>query len=1196
MMRLGQGPGTQNGAVGVTAQPSGSATFGHSTSLAADLVEAIDGAQEKVWLIVPWWHRRERPWPAKLFSAVCAAANRGLDVRVMTRNDGANYTTIAALTQAGVAVRPLRYVHMKELHVDDRIISLSANFTTLELGRNLNTAHDIHGPDRDATAAAFVTLWGTRAAEAAIGEEAWTDPAVGLPPEMVPLIGVERLNPLQSKAIPLICATNAHTVVVAPTGAGKTHIGEAAALRAIRIDHRRAVWVAPARALTRELLDGFRRFTNAGIRVVEVTGGEDVDVATLRGADLWVTTIEKFESLCRRTSLSTALAEVGCVVVDEIHMVGAPQRGPTLEALLARLRTVADTTRIVGLSATVANANDISDWLGAELVESTWRPVQLAIQVVGYDPGETKWSDQEARTGKVRELIAEIRGKPPIGDDPSAGERDAGSPPAWDGPDIDAVDGGEVDSEADVPQHQPGQVIVFCGTVQGAKRTAADLAGVVFNVYANDDDGLARACRAGGVGLTFRGLADGPAGISGFRSGDLGVLVTTSGLAAGVNLPAQAVIVRDTVLGRTPLSTGDAVQMLGRAGRFGFTSEGYGFLLAPFEQVAQCSGELAEGHQVHSQILDTLADHLLADIHLGRVDTLDEVRSWFSGTYAAWEGQARDAPLDAAVDLLIAVGMVTADTDGVLAVTDLGRLTTQFLIPVPDAVAILSALRNTSVPSGEPAFAAQAAEATVLTAVACSVTTLATAPVPTFDAYVEKLDAALAKTGMTSTLQRSGVSAADLPPGARKTLLAAATALGLPARLAGRGEVGPFRATELVDLLDDGLARPLAWLAALGPTGAIDWQAPVAADMSARIAARSATPAPGSGRLLRFFTSMLPVTNHRAAGVLYHRALTRSWTSPEMVCQKPTTVAVTDADWARACQRRAILRITGVTVVGGADAPCLRVDIEIPAGTDQMVTATARAGRAPTVARAEHYSGRGLDVPVPPGATTGQVAVEVFGFSAGDWAYDETVADVDIPIGDTASLLTNLLDALPATTTLAPRTGPLRRLFTSTTTKRRRTQMAVLAGTHDRLTPLAEYLAGDATTPVRLWTLRLGLVELLGKTEQPADQVRTPEAVLRSRMASRAEAALTLACTAQALGVNVDLAEAPDETPVPIVVLTEGRRILAWPGTPDGPLVPLSGVDMTETLEHIGPPPPPPPIVRPTGRYGFLSAFRAVQS
>src|SRR6266508_4134798 len=84
--------------------------------------------------------------------------------------------------------------------------------------------------------------------------------------------------------------------------------------------------------------------------------------------------------------------------------------------------------------------------------------------------------------------------------------------------------------------------LVFCGSKYAVMRTAAMLADLEFR---DDWAGLAAACRQRGVGVLFRGAPDGAAAEQAFRAGHLRVLVATSAVAQGVNLPAKVVVIRD---------------------------------------------------------------------------------------------------------------------------------------------------------------------------------------------------------------------------------------------------------------------------------------------------------------------------------------------------------------------------------------------------------------------------------------------------------------------------------------------------------------------------------------------------------------------------------------------------------------------------------------------------------------------------
>ena len=161
-----------------------------------------------------------------------------------------------------------------------------------------------------------------------------------------------------------------------------------------------------------------------------------------------------------------------------------------------------------------------------------------------------------------------------------------------------------------------GQVLVFCGSKPKACHTAAALAGIADT---NDADQVGIEALKHRVGLHFRGLASLAEAEKRFRARDIPVLVATTTLAQGVNLPARTVVIRDTTLGKDPMTTGDALQMAGRAGRFGQETEGFAFVLVPEGQVADWRRRLADGHVVHSAMAGRLADHVLAEVLLGRI-------------------------------------------------------------------------------------------------------------------------------------------------------------------------------------------------------------------------------------------------------------------------------------------------------------------------------------------------------------------------------------------------------------------------------------------------------------------------------------------------------------------------------------------------------------------------------------------------
>ena len=103
-------------------------------------------------------------------------------------------------------------------------------------------------------------------------------------------------------------------------------------------------------------------------------GDYDSPGRSLNDADIVVVTTERADSLVRHKT--EWIENVGIVVADEVHLINDSKRGPTLEMVLAKLMQIVDNLQIVALSATISNADQIAEWLNAELVKSSWRPAR----------------------------------------------------------------------------------------------------------------------------------------------------------------------------------------------------------------------------------------------------------------------------------------------------------------------------------------------------------------------------------------------------------------------------------------------------------------------------------------------------------------------------------------------------------------------------------------------------------------------------------------------------------------------------------------------------------------------------------------------------------------------------------------------------------------------------------------------------
>ncbi len=200
----------------------------------------------------------------------------------------------------------------------------------------------------------------------------------GLVPERIRSLlarrGIKKLMPAQEKAVRAGLFEDRNLLVCTPTASGKTLVGELAALNAVLHHKGKAVYVAPLRALASEKYDRFRN-DYPGLRIVLTSGDVDSDDAHLSSYEVIITTSEKLDSLLRHRA--PWLPSVRTLVVDEIHLLNDPSRGPTLEVVLSLMRALIPSLQVIGLSATIGNPEELGAWLGAELVLDSWRPVRL---------------------------------------------------------------------------------------------------------------------------------------------------------------------------------------------------------------------------------------------------------------------------------------------------------------------------------------------------------------------------------------------------------------------------------------------------------------------------------------------------------------------------------------------------------------------------------------------------------------------------------------------------------------------------------------------------------------------------------------------------------------------------------------------------------------------------------------------------
>lgn len=401
--------------------------------------------------------------------------------------------------------------------------------------------------------------------------------------------GVKELNPVQSRMYEAAMNSNENVLLCAPTGAGKTNVAVLTILHeigkclredgSIDRDQFKVVYIAPMKALVQEMVMNFsKRFQSYGLKVHELSGDIQMTKQQMAETQIIVTTPEKWDIVTRKTGDRTILQSVKLVIIDEIHLLH-DDRGPVLESIIARtlrhIETTHEMIRIVGLSATLPNYLDVAAILRIDppekakqwFFDSTFRPVPLEQQYIGVT--ERKALKRLQLMNEITyEKVLQMKGKPTLVFVHSRKETAKTAKMIRD----TAL---ERDTLSQLVPEEAGHRSKLQKAVEHAKHR--DLKDLLPYGIAIHHAGLAREDRQLVEAL--------------FENHVVRILVSTSTLAWGVNLPAHAVIIKGTQFYNPErgswmeLSPMDVMQMVGRAGRPQYDRLGRGIMITSHNEL-----------------------------------------------------------------------------------------------------------------------------------------------------------------------------------------------------------------------------------------------------------------------------------------------------------------------------------------------------------------------------------------------------------------------------------------------------------------------------------------------------------------------------------------------------------------------------------------------------------------------------------
>jgi len=155
----------------------------------------------------------------------------------------------------------------------------------------------------------------------------------------------------------------------------------------------KVVYIAPMKALVQEMVGNFsKRLKPYDMEVGELTGDSQMTKQQITQASIIVTTPEKWDVITRKQTDTSYTNLVRLLIVDEIHLLH-DERGPVVEAIIARtirrMEQTSEYVRLVGLSATLPNYQDVAAFLrvdpakGLFYFDASYRPCGLQQQFIG---------------------------------------------------------------------------------------------------------------------------------------------------------------------------------------------------------------------------------------------------------------------------------------------------------------------------------------------------------------------------------------------------------------------------------------------------------------------------------------------------------------------------------------------------------------------------------------------------------------------------------------------------------------------------------------------------------------------------------------------------------------------------------------------------------------------------------------------
>src|SRR5574344_2528140 len=443
------------------------------------------------------------------------------------------------------------------------------------------------------------------------------------------------------------CINNGKSVVVcAPTGAGKTVIAEHAIFKAIE-EGTRIFYTTPLKALSNQKFSDFaNKFGNNNVGLL--TG----DTSINRNAQIVVMTTEVFRNMLYGTnfgSVTENMKNVKYVILDEVHYMNDEQRGTVWEESIIYCPT---NIQLVALSATVANAAQLTDWINTvhsstKLVNTDFRPVPLRFYYFDSSQPNTILP-LLTPSGQLNKKIRPEK-KPSYGRRGKTPQRNVVKDVVRNLHEKDMLPA----IYFTFSRKKCDEQMEKCSSLCLVNKIEQEKIKNIVDNYLQENPYLANNKH---LEYILNGVASHHAGLLPgwnvlveklFQEGLIKVVFATETLAAGINMPARSTVIssisKRTDTGHRMLTANEFLQMSGRAGRRGMDEIGYvtivGTAFQSPEEVADL--ELSDANPLESRF----SPRYSMVLNLLQRFSLDEAKELILKSFGYYSSTSRLTPL-----------------------------------------------------------------------------------------------------------------------------------------------------------------------------------------------------------------------------------------------------------------------------------------------------------------------------------------------------------------------------------------------------------------------------------------------------------------------------------------------------------------------------------------------------------------------